>query len=286
MRKKGICVLFALVTVFSTLMAAGQQEAAKVDENGLPIVKMAMCPGLPGMPVMYLAETGLDEKYGFKADTEFYSSGIPMNEALAAGLWDVGTIGAAAVTSLAEYGGVLVTDLTAGLPGMAMLAPVDSKIAHTVGYSPDCPEVFGSADTVRGKTILTVRGAMMHYLALLYLEEIGLTEDDVNLVHMEMGQLRTAFESGQADMASMSPPAATFELLENGFAADCATFQTLNNPQQEVLIANGDFYKEDPELLVKVVAAMIEAQDKLSADYALQGRMAKEILFNKRTECN
>ena len=53
-----------------------------------------------------------------------------MNEALGADLWDVSTIGVAAVTSVAAYGGVLVGDLLEASDGIGLYVRPDSPIAQ------------------------------------------------------------------------------------------------------------------------------------------------------------
>lgn len=271
---KKILSILLVAALGVTCLAGCKKDSQKTvkgsDGQELPVVRIAAVPGLPGVPSLYLSESGLDEKYGFKAEIQFYASGIPMNEALAAGLWDVGPIGAAAVTSLAMYDAKLVADINAGLPGVSMLVPANSPIANVTGKVNDHPNVKGDADSVRGKKILTVRGAMMHYLTLLYLDSIGLTENDVELIHMEQSQLATAFKSNTADMASMGPPSATFQLLQSGEAKEVCTFTDLDNPQMEVLVASNKFYNDNYDLLVKVVAASLEASDKLVADKDLQ----------------
>lgn len=275
-----LCVILALILVCSLFAGCGnsgnQAGQSQNSKGALPVVRFAAVPGLPGMPAMYLAESGIDEKYGFTAEVTYYASGIPMNEALAAGLWDVGPIGAAAVTSLAQYDAKLIADITSGLPGVSIIVPKDSPIANVTGASKEYPDIRGDAGSVRGARFLTVKGAMMNYLALLYLQSIGLTENDVELIHMEQSQLGTAFSSGEAEIASMGPPATTFNLLKSGEAVELANFKMLGNPQQEVLLASNDFYTKNSELLVKVVAAYFEANDKLSSDVELQKEYLKK----------
>ena len=60
-------------------------------------------PFITSLPTEYIRKNKLDEKAGFKMDTIMFATGAPMNEALAADLWDVGSMGAAAVTGVANY---------------------------------------------------------------------------------------------------------------------------------------------------------------------------------------
>ena len=91
----------------SSQSTAGQGQDAKTEAAGgdagtadLPTLRVAMMPFITSLPTEYIRKNKLDEKAGFKMDTIMFATGAPMNEALAADLWDVGAMGAAAALAL------------------------------------------------------------------------------------------------------------------------------------------------------------------------------------------
>ena len=78
-------------------------KGAETTGTDLPVLRVAMMPFVTSLPAQYIKVNTLDEKNGFKMETTMYATGAPMNEALAADLWDVGAMGAAAVTGVANY---------------------------------------------------------------------------------------------------------------------------------------------------------------------------------------
>lgn len=58
--------------------------------------------------------------------------------------------------------------------------------------------MYGSADTLRGKKFLLPMGTAAQILADVYLQQFGLTEDDVTLVNMNDDSAYQAFVSGEA----------------------------------------------------------------------------------------
>ena len=90
----------------------GESEAA---DNGatedLPVLKVAVMPFLNSIPIVYMMNEGLDVQNGFKIEPVYLANGGTMNEALAADQWEVGTLSAAAVNSLAIYGAYCIDDI-------------------------------------------------------------------------------------------------------------------------------------------------------------------------------
>ena len=93
-------------------------------------------PFLNSLPIVYMQENGLDVANGFKMETVYFANGGTMNEALAADEWEIGTLSAAAVNSLAIYGAYCVADVAHSEGGLYTLCPADSPIAQVKGSNP------------------------------------------------------------------------------------------------------------------------------------------------------
>ena len=91
-----------------------------------------------------------------------------MNEALGADLWDVSTIGVAAVTSVAAFGGVRVGELLEASDGIGLYVRPDSPIAQVKGANPDYPDLLGNAETVKGVKFILDIGTIKQLNELKY----------------------------------------------------------------------------------------------------------------------
>ena len=190
MKKKLLAVLLAASMVVGLAACGGKSQdggsasGGDADASGgdLPVLKVAVMPFLNCLPVEYMIENGLDEENGFKIETVYFANGTAMNEALAADQWEVGTLSAAAVNSLAIYGAYCIADIGHSEGGLYTLAKADSPIAEIKGANPSYPEVYGDADSVKGTTIATQTGTISHLNVNKWLEVLGLTPDDVEIV--------------------------------------------------------------------------------------------------------
>lgn len=75
----------------------------------------------------------------------YFANGGTMNEALAADEWDVGTLSAAAVNSLAIYGAYCIADVAHSEGGLYTLTQPDNEIAGVQGSNLSYPDIYGDA---------------------------------------------------------------------------------------------------------------------------------------------
>ena len=158
------------------------------------------------LPLSYIHEQGWDVENGFNLELTVFAQGSGINEALGSGLVDVFTIGAAGISSCSVYDAVYLYSHEDSGAGQNFVVRADSDIAQVKGELADYPEVYGSADTLRGKKFLLPMGTAAQILADVYLQQFGLTEDDVTLVNMNDDSAYQAFVSGEADLAKTSYP--------------------------------------------------------------------------------
>ena len=188
--QKFTALLLAALLVLSLAACGGNSgSSAKTDSKSdsaeLPTLRVAAMPFITSLPTYYIQQNNLGEKYGFKMDVTMFATGAPMNEALAADLWDVGAMGAAAVTGVANYDEMIIGEVLESVDGLGVFVKPDSPIATDEGYNPSYPTVKGSPETVKGITILTPVGTAQHMTVLKWLEKLGMESTDVNIVNME-----------------------------------------------------------------------------------------------------
>ena len=201
--KSIITLLIAVTSLFILASCANKGGSSSGDAKTL---KVAVMPFLNSVPIEYMINNKLDQKYGFTIETVYFPSGGPMNEALGAGLWEVGTLSAASVYSLANYNAHVVADIGHSEGGIEVLVNPDSDILTVKGVNKDFPEVYGDAATLKGKTIAVPTGTISHLNVIHWLRAINVDPNTVNIVHMEFPQAYHDDFQEQNSGKSVLPP--------------------------------------------------------------------------------
>lgn len=235
---KKLCSILLVV-----LLALSMCAFAAAEEADLPVLRTAALDQQTGLPFYVISEKGWDVENGFKLDIQVYASGAPANEALGAGLWDVAGIGAAAVNSIRAYDAVQIMEYFTPAGGIKGLVRAGSPIMEVKGVNPDYPELYGDADSMRGATILLPVGSGHHICMAKWLEAVGLTESDVDIVHMEFAQAYQAFKAGEGDIWMSTFPYIQM-LLEDGYEIACVMTDT-HTPYYDNIIVAKDYWKEE-----------------------------------------
>lgn len=243
--------------------STGASQQAETPKD-LPVLRVAMMPFITSLPTKYVIENKLDEKAGFKIEPTMFATGAPMNEALAADLWDVGAMGAAAVTGVANYDMMIIGEVLESTDGLGVFVKPDSPIATSTGYNPSYPEILGSPDTVKGITILCPVGTAQHFTTLKWLEKIGLKATDVNIVNMDTAQAYQALQAGQCDAVALNVP--TFFDAKNDGMVQVGNLAEMGTRYVDMIVANRKALDEKSDLVQKYVDCIMEACAAINAD--------------------
>ncbi|MEG0178253.1 MAG: ABC transporter substrate-binding protein [Oscillospiraceae bacterium] len=283
--KKIISMILALSMSAAILASCGGTStsgtAKGTDATGkdLPVLRVATMPAITSLPAYFIKENKLDEKNGFKMETTNFATGAPMNEALAADLWDVGAMGAAAVTGVANYDEMVIGEVLESTDGLGVFVKPDSPIAKAKGFNPSFPTVLGSPETVKGITILTPVGTAQHFTTLKWLEKLGLESTDVSIVNMDTVQAYQAMQAGQCDAVALNVP--TFFNAKTDGMVQVGNLAELGTKYVDMLVANRKAVEGKAELVQKYVDANNEACAALKAD----PKMAADLLVKYLKEC-
>lgn len=288
MRKRKIwLVVVSVLFVFlaTACGGGGEKKEKKVTSSSgeeLPVLRVAIMPFVTSLPTEYIVENNLDEEAGFKIETIMFSTGAPMNEALAADEWDVGAMGAAAVTGVANYDMMIIGEVLESTDGLAVFTKPDSKMAKVKGTNPSFPSVLGDADSVKGTTISLPVGTAQHFTTLKWLEKIGLEGTDVNIVNMETAQAYQALQAGEADAAALNVP--TFFEAENDGMVQLGNLADLGTRYVDMVVANRKAVEGKEELVQKYVDVLLEANAALESDKDAAAKLMHQWLTDVGAE--
>lgn len=261
----------------STQTTAAQGGDSKTEASGtgeLPTLRVAMMPFITSLPTEYIKQNKLDEKAGFKMETIMFATGAPMNEALAADLWDVGAMGAAAVTGVANYDMMIIGEVLESTDGLGVFVKPDSAIAQAKGFNPSYPNVLGDPESVKGCTILLPIGTAQHFTTLKWLEKLGLGITDVNIVNMDTAQAYQALQANQCDAVALNVPT-FFEAVDDGMV-QVGNLADLGTRYVDMVVANRKAVEGKPELVQKYIDCVKEACKALNDD----PDMAADLMVN------
>ena len=245
---------------------SAESTQAKGNEE-LPVLRVSLHPAYISTPVAYAIANDMAKDYGFQMEVQVYASGAPQNEALGSGLWDVGVIGGAFVNSVNTYGAYVIGDFIDGRDGNAIFVRKDSDIAKATGSNPTYPDILGNAETVKGKTLITNLGTTGHVQVQKWLEALGLTEDDIEIVQMDYASGYQAFESGEGDiLATIGPYSTRARIAHQDDWAIAGGFISLDLLQYENIVCSESAMKEKRDLLVSFIRMVADANDVLAKD--------------------
>ncbi len=230
------------------------------------LINMGILDGWTGFPTKYIVDNGLDVANGIKIEYLVFSSGAPANEAMTAGDIDCAIIGGgASVPALANLNSKMIMEVNNDTTGLSMIARSDLACTGVSGAA-DGLEILGDADSVKDTTIITTSGTLQYYCTLKYLEAIGLTTDDVNLVSMDANQAYQAFMLGEGDILCCTNNY-SFDLVKEGYV-ELASLTSLNCAATAQVVCSDKAFEDETKfkgmaILCKLLA---ETNDTMNND--------------------
>ncbi len=261
MKKSTRLLSLALATGLVAASVSGCGSSAT--EEG--VVRVGFMPYYASVPLQVIEDEGLDEKYGFDMELVMFASGGPMAEALGAGEWDIGQIGAGGMSAIPNYDAKLIADVQYEMDGAWILVREDNPLLDAGNTLSDWPELIGSAEALAGQTMLGTVGNISHYMAIDYVNKFGLDISEMDFVHMETAQVMNAFVAGEGDIACMGDPTSAMQLVSDGYVV-VGGLKQQGASQQDAMLVGADYYDNNQEDIVKFLKAWYEAAAMLNAD--------------------
>ena len=268
--KKCTIFLLILMLVFP-LFAQGQKDVKTAALAGkMTELRVMTQPYFNGMVAMYIRDQGWAEQAGLDVEIQVYSNGATANEALAAGLWDLGFQGAAYVFGVINTNAKLVGNYEE-TRGDSLFVRANSDILKAKGFNPTYPNMYGDPASVKGKTIIYAPGTSLHQLVIEYLERVGVSIDDVNTVPMDYQTGEQVFATGHGDIVAFPTPWSLTVGEKYGWKEIAALSDFVMSTGD--LIVSDDAYTNKKDAIVEYMKLVYRAAEVLEADHELKAKM-------------
>ena len=254
----------------TTADAPAAAEPAVVEIGDEPItLRIGTMPFGHSVPVFYAMQNGMFEDANITVETAFFAGGPAMNEAAAAGEWDVGTTGGMpAVTGALAYDYKIIAYANDDMAPNAIYARPDSDlVAAGQGNVAAAPEMYGTAETWAGKTVLCNTGSSLQYALDACLGLLGLTENDVTVVQMDCASALAAFQAGEGDLCCLWDPQ-RYTADDEGYIK-VASLDMTDEVLPTCVVASADMVANHPDYVERFLKVYLEAQEILSKDLDL-----------------
>ncbi|MDO5135237.1 MAG: ABC transporter substrate-binding protein [Eubacteriales bacterium] len=201
------------------------------------------------LPVYIAQEEGWFEEEGLEIDEVLFTNGPVQMESLSSDGWDIGCTGVGGVfAGVLGYDALVLGSSNTDDGTQYVFARNDSDIVEAgQGNNSISDEIYGSAETWKGKSVLCNTGSVTQYVLIKMLEGFGLTQDDVQFIAMDPATAYSAFLAGEGDACVLTGAGGTFKMLEKSDEYTAvASGPLVDSGLMCSFVANKDSYA-DPE---------------------------------------
>lgn len=212
--------------------------------------------------IWYAKEKGWDKEAGLDIEILYFDSGMAILNSLPAGEWVFAGMGAVpAMMGNLRYDTYIIGNGNDESLTNSVLVRSDSPVMKIKGYNKDYPDVYGSPDTVRGKTFLCTTVSSAHFALSSWLKTLGLKDSDITIKNMDQAQALAAFDNGIGDgVALWAPHMYTGEAKGWKIAANS---RTCKEGQPIVLIAEKKYADANPGVVAKFLSVYLRSVNML-----------------------
>ncbi len=204
-------------------------------------------------------DPSIQEKYGIDLTMEYFDSGMPMVQTVPANQLAIMSNGSVpSLMSALRYDTPIVGVSSNESRANAVLARPDDAVFKTENEN----GTFGTAEDLKGKTVLTTTVSTGSYTLSAYLKSLGLSESDVKVRNLEQAQAIAAFESGEGDYLVLWAPF-LYTALEKGWK-EVANADQVGADCLMLWVADPKLAKENPEAIASLLAMVDEGATRFN----------------------
>lgn len=213
-------------------------------------------------PVIYAVDQGYFEDLGLDVEYIVFENGSSLNEGLAAGQLDIGVSGLAVVYPVCNGTTVMFAESEVCATG-AVYARPDSDIVQ----AKEIDGLLGSAETLKGKTMLGATSTLTQQQAYAYMDQFGLEAGkDFEFLNMDYSTANQAFIAGEGDLISADGLNYTSQLEEAGMVKVADYAGATGSSFCSGIIARNDVYETRANDLILFMQTFYKASGELMND--------------------
>ena len=184
----------------SAAMCVGM-AATPVMADGHSLTVSGIGGSLNWLPVYIAEQEGWFEEENLEIEEVLFTNGPVQMESLSSDGWDLGCTGVGGVIAGAlGYDAKILGASNTDDGTQYVFARSDSDIVKAgQGNNTINDEIYGDAETWKGKKILCNTGSVTQYVLIKMLEGFGLTQNDVEFIAMDPATAYSAFLAGEGD---------------------------------------------------------------------------------------
>lgn len=252
MKKRFSTVLVILLII--PMLLASTATVPPINAQELTEVRIGDMPYSVFAALRWADAEGYFADVGLRAEFKLFTSGIPMVQSFAAGELDIAPIGAMPML-LAADGDLFDVEAVAAITEVM-------GILFLIAVPP-----ISTFEELVGKTIAVAKGTNNELVFNLLVSKYGYSLDDFNIVSMELPEIAAALIAEQVDAGTPHLTGA-YELITKYAYNTVATGLDLDQPPNpiylklnDIIIINGEWGRENPRLVEKVLSVYWRAID-------------------------
>lgn len=257
----------------STAQSAASLSSAQSSSSTL---RVAVQYNALSLPTIYAEDAGLFQDEGLDVELFTFVNGAEENKAIEKGEVDLASNGLASVYLLASGDYSWIGESDTGSATVAVYAREDSAPAAVSGQLADHPDVRGSADTLRGLSVLGPAGTMEEWATVSYFSQFGLEEGvDYQFIEMDRIQAANSVIDGTADVFVATDVDYCRLMEEAGFVPLASGIEATGVPfNNGYLVSNGfmETRRDDAVAFLRAVyraAEILNGDEELACSFAL-----------------
>ena len=237
------------------------------------------------VPVAYAVAQGYYDEVGLDVNIIVFPNGAPENEGLAAEQLDVASNGLASVYSIASGVCDWIGETDCGTTVAKIYASPDSQIFQHQGEIDGKPDMYGSADSLKGFTVLGPTSTIEQWMAYSYFGQFGLNVgEDYFYTNMDKAAAAQAVISGQGDMFVASDVNFCTMMEEAGFKEVATCYDATDMYFNNGYLARKAILEERYDDVVLFLQATFKATKELGDDFDLRVEFTKKFYADNAKE--
>lgn len=247
--KRVLSIVVSATLLLGAAVACGKKDTPAAGDS--PTVTLAFSAWPGWFPWQIAQEKGLFAKNGVNVELKYFDDYLQSLTALATG----------AVTANSQTLNDTLISVSGGAKQTIVLVNDNStgndQIIVRAGIT--------SVTDLKGKTIAIEEGTVDHFLLLLALDKVGLTNDDVTIKALPTADAAAAFKAGQVDAVGAFAPFTTTALERPGSKA-LVTSKEFPGAIPDHLVFESSFVADHPDVVQKVVQTWFDTLAWITAN--------------------